>query len=207
MHDGYLFTLGICGTAAASSPALAVLNGMLEALPHVKRAALLGEVLRLEGGGALHDPLLAQVAADMRDAEILLLVTPVYRSASTGDMRLPARLAELLQAAAPLAQAERWPGKHAALVAVVSDDSPTSADDATTPTVDRAIYRQAVFAPLQRFCIAAGIRIDGTAIVPAPDSPQAAVLAPAVLADVQALARRVYALARQDAPHALPRQP
>lgn len=206
MHDGYLFTLGMCGTAAASNPAPAVLNSMLGALPPVKRAALLGEVLSLDSGGALHDPLLAQVAADMRDAELLLFVTPVYRSPSRGDMRLPARLAALLQAAALLAQAERWPGKHAALVAVVSgDDNPTSADN-DTHTVDHAIYRQAVFAPLQRFCVVAGIRIGGTAIVPAPDSTQAAAPAPDVLADVQALARRVYAQARQDVPHALPHQ-
>jgi hypothetical protein len=164
-------------------------------------------VVGLDSGGALHDPLLAQVAADMRDAEILLLVTPVYRSPSTGDMRLPARLAALLQAAAPLAQAEHWQGKHAALVAFAGGgDSPASADD-DTPTVDRAVYRQAVFAPLQRFCIAAGIRIGGTALLPAPDNTQAAALAPAALAELQALAQRVYALARQDTPHALPHQP
>lgn len=89
MHDGYIFTLGVCGSASTSGPAPACLDLMLAALPPVKRAAYLGEVLISDGAPSLDDPLLAPVAADLADAEVLLVCTPLPGGA------LPARLAAL----------------------------------------------------------------------------------------------------------------
>ena len=77
MHDGYIFTLGVCGSASASGPAPACLDAMLAALPPVKRAAYLGEVLTSDGAPSLADPLTAPLLADLADAELLLLVTPL----------------------------------------------------------------------------------------------------------------------------------
>jgi len=88
MHDGYLFTLGICGSAAEDDPAPEVLSTLLGAIPPVKRAAFLG-VLPTEQP----DPLVSEIVADMRDAELIVIVTP----ASTPQ--LPARLNDLLRAA------------------------------------------------------------------------------------------------------------
>jgi NAD(P)H-dependent FMN reductase len=90
MHDGYLYTLGICGTAAGNNPAPALLNAMLKAIPPVKRAAMLGEVVLLANPHSFADPMLNEVLADMRDAELLFIVTPVMAD------RVPARLASLL---------------------------------------------------------------------------------------------------------------
>ncbi|NTW01195.1 MAG: NAD(P)H-dependent oxidoreductase [Oscillochloris sp.] len=75
MHDGYIFTIGICGSANGLAPAC--LDIMLSALPPVKRAALLGEVLLFEGTPSLDDPLIGPIRADIADAELLVLVTPV----------------------------------------------------------------------------------------------------------------------------------
>lgn len=86
MHDGYLFTLGICGSAAAGHPALQLLDAMLAALPPVKRALYFGEVQPAGVDGGWHEPLLDPLRTDLADAEILLLVTP----APPGG--LPARL-------------------------------------------------------------------------------------------------------------------
>ncbi|PMP80736.1 MAG: hypothetical protein C0184_09045, partial [Chloroflexus aggregans] len=71
MHDGYLFTLGICGSAAEDDPAPEVLSALLGAIPPVKRAAFLG-VLPSEQP----DLLVAEIVADMRDAELIVMVTP-----------------------------------------------------------------------------------------------------------------------------------
>jgi hypothetical protein len=90
MHDGYLYTLGICGTAAGNNPAPALLSAMLRAIPPVKRAAMLGEVVLLDDPTTFTDPLLDRVLADMYDAELLFIVTP------TPGGRLPARLTQLL---------------------------------------------------------------------------------------------------------------
>jgi hypothetical protein len=90
MHDGYLFTLGVCGSAGG--PAAAILDAMLAALPPVKRAAYLGEVLVSAGPPSLDDPLTAPLLADVADAELLLLVAPLP------DGRLPARLEALARA-------------------------------------------------------------------------------------------------------------
>jgi len=101
MHDGYIFTLGVCGSASDSGPAPACLDAMLAALPPVKRAAYLGEVLVSEGAPSLADPLTAPLLAEIADAELLLLVTPLPGGA------LPARvraLANGLSAAPPLAR-------------------------------------------------------------------------------------------------------
>jgi len=103
MHDGYLFTLGICGSASDSGAAPAILDAMLAALPPVKRAAYLGEVLISEGAPSLDDPLAGPLLADVADAELLLVVTP-----TPGD-RPPPRLQALARAlaVAPLPPAER----------------------------------------------------------------------------------------------------
>lgn len=101
MHDGYLFTLGICGSAAAGQPALRLLDAMLAALPPVKRAVYLGEVLPIAADGTLQDPLLEPLLADMADAEILLLSTPAPPNG------LPLRLRRMLEYLPALQQAGR----------------------------------------------------------------------------------------------------
>lgn len=89
MHDGYIYTLGICGSAAGGGPAPACLDLMLAALPPVKRAAYLGEVLLSAEAPSLDDPLIAPVRDEIADAELLLLVTPLPGGA------LPASLSAL----------------------------------------------------------------------------------------------------------------
>ncbi len=208
MHDGYIYTLAICGSAAASTPAPAVVNAMLAALPPVKRAALLGEVVMLNtpADKTLHDPLIDQVVPDMTDAEILLLVTPLLvrvRAEGETQVRLPARLEDLLRRAAPLVQAGQLRGKLAALVGV--DTSPAAHEHNADSSLDRIVYRQTMLAPLQRFCVDAGIEIVGAAIVPAADAAPAE-LEPTTAETVSALAQRAYQRARQQLPHALPHQ-
>jgi hypothetical protein len=87
MHDGYLFTLGICGSAAAGHPALHVLDAMLAALPPVKRALYLGAVQPSGTDGTWQEPLLAPLIADLADAEILLLATPAPPGGLPGRLR------------------------------------------------------------------------------------------------------------------------
>ena len=106
MHDGYLFTLGIGGTAAGNHPAPALLSHALGSIPPVKRAALLGEVVLHAGLPTGADPLIDQVLIDIRDAELLFIVTPVVEG------HLPLRLQQLLVAAQRLDLA----GKHALLI-------------------------------------------------------------------------------------------
>lgn len=106
MHDGYLFTLGICGTASGSSPAPDMLGAMLRAIPPVKRAALLGEVLLLDDPAIFADPLRDVLLADLGDAELLLIVSPLRLG------RLPGRLTQLLKFAAEMPLG----GKHALVV-------------------------------------------------------------------------------------------
>lgn len=103
MHDGYIFTLGLCGSAAGGGPAPALLDLMLAALPPVKRAAYLGEVFDSLEQPAL-DPLSEPVCADLADAELLLLTTPL-----PGGF-LPTRLRKLAQliATAPLPTKRRF---------------------------------------------------------------------------------------------------
>jgi len=92
MHDGYIYTLGICGSASGSGPAPACLDLMLAAVPPVKRAAYLGEVMLSSGAVSLVDPLIEPVRADIDAAELLIIVTPL-----PGE-RLPARLTALVNA-------------------------------------------------------------------------------------------------------------
>jgi len=110
MHDGYLFTLGICGSANDGGPARRCLDAMLAALPPVKRAAYLGEVLISADAPSFDDPLLAPLLTDIADAEVLLVVTPVPGGG------LPPRLRALFEAlaATPLPARRRF----VALVAV-----------------------------------------------------------------------------------------
>jgi NAD(P)H-dependent FMN reductase len=131
MHDGYIFTIGICGSASDSGLAPACLDAMLAALPPVKRAALLGEVLLFDGPPDLDDPLTDPIRADIADAELLLIVTPV------GEGGLPARLRALARAvvAAPPPTRQRF----AVVVAVGLRD-----EDALLP--------------LRRLCAAAGAK-------------------------------------------------
>jgi hypothetical protein len=84
MHDGYIFTIGIAGSAGGA--AAACLDLMLAALPPVKRAAYLGAVFTHDGLPSLSDPLTAPIWADIADAEVLLIATPLPGG------RLPARL-------------------------------------------------------------------------------------------------------------------
>lgn len=114
MHDGYIFTLGVCGSASDSGPAPACLDAMLAALPPVKRAAYLGEVLVSEGQPSFADPLTAPLLADVADAEVLLVATPLPGGA------LPARLRAL--AAAMEARPDQGRRRFAALV-VFADGS------------------------------------------------------------------------------------
>jgi len=110
MHDGYLFTLGICGSANDGGPARRCLDAMLAALPPVKRAAYLGEVLISADAPSFDDPLLAPLLTDIADAEVLLVVTPLPGGG------LPPRLRALFEAlaATPLPARRRF----VALVAV-----------------------------------------------------------------------------------------
>lgn len=211
MHDGYLFTLAICGTATATSPAPMLLNAMLAALPPVKRAAWLGEVVPLDSSGRWHDPLLDAVVADMRDAEVLLVVSPLYSSRLQPEQataHLPARLVALLERAAPLAAAGHLRGACAAFVGIDMAGSTAAASNASA--VDRIVQKQMLFAPLQRFCVLAGMEIVGALLVPAPEAGTPAALADSaadILTPACELARRSYAQARQRLPHALPEQP
>lgn len=149
MHDGYLFTIGICGSASASNPAPALLDAMLAALPPVKRAALLGEVLPLAADGTLSDPLLDAVVQDIADAELLLFVTPLPPNG-----QLPARLEALLQRADALLPPGALAGKRAVCAGVAAPFA--ALDD------DQALHR------LARWCAAGGI--DVTAIFRATEN-------------------------------------
>ncbi len=111
MHDGYLFTLGICGSASESGPAPACLNAMLAALPPVKRAAYLGEILLSEGAPSLADPLTMPLLGEISDAELLLIVTPLAGGA------LPARVQTLARAMA----ADPPPGRRFAVIVTIGD--------------------------------------------------------------------------------------
>ncbi len=94
MHDGYIFTLGICGVAADSHPAPALLDALMAALPPVKRAAFLGDVLPINDAGAVYDPLLEPIINDIADAETVLIVAPLRTDGP------PARLIHILEQAA-----------------------------------------------------------------------------------------------------------
>jgi hypothetical protein len=202
MHDGYIFTLAICGTANASTPAIAAVNTMLAALPPVKRAALLGEVLPLDSSDSPHDTLIDEVMTDMQDAEVLLLVSPLYRVAAREDVALPARLAALLERATQPPLLERLRGRWAVLVGI--DTADDAAAQASQGGVDGIVYRQMMLAPLQRFCLDAGLDVAGSAILAAPQGQPPEMLAPAQAARLDTLAQRAYAQARQTVPHALP---
>jgi hypothetical protein len=110
MHDGYIFTLGIAGSAGG--PTAHCLDVMLAALPPVKRAAYLGDVLTSPGLPSLDDPLTAPILADVADAEVLLIVTSFLGG------RLPPRLAALVRTTPP---ADRR--RFAALVTLGAGDA------------------------------------------------------------------------------------
>ncbi len=103
MHDGYLFTLGICGSAGDDDPATELLNDLLAALPPVKRAAFLASSPTDQAA-----ELVAAVVADMRDAELMVIVTPANAP------HLPPCLEQILAAA----RAVDVRGRYAALYAI-----------------------------------------------------------------------------------------
>ncbi len=194
MHDGYIFTLGICGTAAASSPAPALLGAMLVALPPVKRAAYLGDVLRLNGSRDLphptHDKLLDEVLADLHDAELLLIVSPIFFHPVTHAVSVPARMQHLLERARTLPAAalrDKW-------AVLVSLANPHHAH--LVQQLDPAQH------PLHTFCAAVGITVVASHHVATDttDRDTAQVLQ-ALLADK---ARTAYSLIRTHYPDALP---
>lgn len=181
MHDGYLFTLGICGSAAADHPALFALNTMLGALPPVKRAVYLGPMVSLNQYGQLYDPLLEPIVCDMRDAELLLIVTPV------SETTLPARLARLLDHGVSVAGNGMLRDKVVALIVITLD---------TAPAAEMAARKR-----LQHFCATAGMQIAGQL-----SFTVSAVMQPSAVAAMMALARQAYTEARQRVPDALPRR-
>lgn len=180
MHDGYIFTLGICGSTTAEHPALLLLDVMLKALPPVKRAAHLGEVLQLEKNHQLRDPLLDPLREDLRDAEVVLVVTPLHGAT------LPFRLAALLNYVHDLITVGMLRGKVAALVGIGTAD----------------MVPPAALALLERFCKDAGMPVAGTVFL-----TEAQATLPATVDSLQELARHAYALARQHLPDALPHTP
>ncbi len=114
MHDGYIYTLGICGSASGSGLAPACLDLMLAALPPVKRAAYLGEVLVDDGTASPIDPLIEPVRADIDAAELLIIVTPLHGG------RLPTRLTTLIRA---IEQEPPSVARRFALLVVFADTS------------------------------------------------------------------------------------
>jgi hypothetical protein len=218
MHDGYVYTLAICGSATASSPAPAVLNAMLDAIPPVKRAALLGEVVPLTRNGKLDESLIDSVIADMHDAEILFFITPIYHT-NRHDVRLmlPERLQTLLQRATPLAASGALQDRLAVLVVVDSapavpppdtahrgDDLPP-VDKVTDSVIARIVYRQSLFATLQRFCVQAGMHIVGATIIQRQtDAAEQSGLSAEDMQLVSSLAQHAYLQARKVLPDALP---
>lgn len=155
MHDGYIFTLGVCGSTSDSGPAPACLDAMLAALPPVKRAAFLGEVLMSEGEPDLADPLTAPLLDDIADAEVILVATPLPGGA------LPARLRALAEALAARPGSERR--RFAALVVFT--------DGSTTPLW-----------PLRHALEGAGAEIVGEIYAPADASHSAIIADAATLA-------------------------
>jgi multimeric flavodoxin WrbA len=206
MHDGYIYTLALCGATTLSTAAPLIVNTMLAAIPPVKRAAWLGEVLPLTANTSPADPLLDEVLADLHDAEVMLIITPLYQRTGSDDTHtsaLPARLMRLFDRAGPLAAAGHLRGKTAALVGVETGENSAAAPESA---LDRIVHKQTVLAPLQRFCLDAGITIAGAAVLAAlPDT--ATDLSPDDGQIVRTLAERAYEQARQQVPHALPPQP
>lgn len=142
MHDGYLFTLGVCGTASSASVAPALLDAMMGALPPVKRVALLGDVRVLDADGDLPpDELLDRIAGDLSDAEALLVVTPVLHGG------LPPRLRDALRRAGEHAGTAGFSDTLAALVCVGGN----------------AADREAAEVAFRRWCDDHGVTLAGVA--------------------------------------------
>ncbi len=194
MHDGYIFTLGICGTASASSVAPALLGMMMTVLPPVKRAAYLGDVLRLNGSKDLPHPtrdhLLDEVLADMYDAELLLLVSPIHIRANSGAASLPARMQNLLERARQLPSAALR-GKWAIVVSLARPDMAHLLQQ-----LDPALH------PLHTFCADVGLAVVASHHVATDTSDRATA---SILQTLLATrARDAYALIRTHYPDALP---
>jgi hypothetical protein len=144
MHDGYLFTLGICGATSDASRAPGLLNEMLAAIPPVKRAALLSDVRRLDDPSNIDgDGLLDEASTDFADAELLLLVTP----AVAGDVA--PRMAALLAMAAH----EVLPNlpKHAVLLATDEEGDESAA---------------LALARLEAWCAQCGVTVEAQIALP-----------------------------------------
>ena len=174
MHDGYLFILGLCGTASGTSLAPTLLSAMLKTVPPVKRAALLGEVTLLDDWRSTDDHLLLAAIDDMADAELLLLVTPARTHG------LPLRFQQLLRQSSQTL-GKRLAGRYAVLAVIAEGGDPAAA---LTELGEYAEHVGLVVA--ERLCIGA-------------DLSEAEALA---LGNAAAL--RAYRAARTLAPHALP---
>jgi|HigsolmetaAR202D_1030399.scaffolds.fasta_scaffold00005_99 Predicted flavoprotein len=165
MHDGYLFTLGICGTASSASIAPNLLTAMMKAIRPVKRVAHLGDIRPLQSDGSLtKDSFLEEVVDDIPDAEALLIVTPLLHGG------LPPRLQALLACASERLEANAFSDMLAGLVCVGGD----------------AGEREAAESAVRRWCDQHQIGLLD--VVALPDAP----LDPAVQEPALELARRVY---------------
>lgn len=170
MHDGYLFTLGICGTASSASIAPGLLTAMMRLIRPVKRVAHLGDICPLQADGSLaNDSFLEEVVDDIPDAEALLIVTPVLHRG------LPPRLQALLTCASERLAASAFAEMIAGLVCVGGDPA------------DREVAELAV----RRWCDQHQITLGG--VLALPD----ALLDPAEQELALELARQVYEGASQ----------
>jgi hypothetical protein len=133
---------------------------------------------------------------------VLLLVSPLYRVTAHQEVALPMRLTALLARAAQASMLAQLRGKWAVLVGI--DTADDTATQARQRNVDGIVYRQMMLAPLQRFCIDAGIAVAGSTILAAPEGHSSEALGPEQAATLGTLAQRAYAQARQMIPHALP---
>lgn len=176
MHDGYLFTLGVCCSTSANNPALMLLDTLLGALPPVKRAAFLSDVGAPDHQAGFDDQVLPAIVADLCDAELLIVVTPVSSDA------LPDRLTAVLHQAAPLAHSGALREKMVLLVGIADSNE-----------------KNMPFAQLQHFCITAGMTLT-TAVVVRKD----VALQPGTLKQLRLAAQQAYAQCRMHIPEALP---
>ncbi len=176
MHDGYLFTLGVCFSTSADSPALMLLDTLLGALPPVKRAAFLSDVDPLDDQAGFDHELLPAIVSDLCDAELLIVVTPIASDS------LPVRLTALLHQAAPLATSGVLREKMVLLVGIAHSEE-----------------KNAPFAHLHHFCLTAGMTL-ATAVVVCKD----AALQPGTLEQLRLAAQQAYAQIRIRIPGALP---
>ncbi len=199
MHDGYMFTLGL---AAGGDAAVQVLNAALAAVPPVKRAIVAGAVVALKAPhDALHETLLPVVTADLRDSELVVLVSGVTLVGTAPNARRvqhDARLLGLLRQVPP-PPADRL--RQAVLLAVVSgtgEDMRALNTPARARTAVDVVQRQIMLAPLQQFCMRCGIAVASSALLSAPDGTPTAT----AYEEANVLARAAHVALQQHYPDA-----